>query len=285
MSLTLNTMPAPGGLYSKALGTVGRKPGAAISIPKAEVAVACVRADGRKLAAYRKICGFENTSELPITYPQVMAGPLHMWMMLRPEFPLPLMGLVHLRNEFEVKAPMAEGASYRVRVSVGGGRQTHLGFEADLVTQFEDEEGKLLYHALMTVLYRMKKKDGSPRKPKPPTPAAALAQYCSFEAPADIGRRYASISGDYNPIHMSGLTAKAFGFPRAIAHGMWSLARSAALLEQANGMAAHRLNVQFRQPLLLPGKVAVKYTNTGGGAEFQLLSRTSDKIHFSGSII
>lgn len=285
MSLTLNSMPAPGGLYTKALGTVSRKPGKTISIPQAEVAVACVRADAKKLAAYRKICGFENTSELPITYPQVMAGPLHMWMMLRPEFPLPLMGLVHLRNEFEVKAPMAEGASYRVRVSVGGGRQTHQGFEAELVTQFDDEEGNRVYHALMTVLYRIKKKDGGPRKPKPPAPAAALAQYCSFNAPADIGRRYATISGDFNPIHMYGLTAKAFGFPRAIAHGMWSLARTAALLEQANGMASHHLNVQFRQPLLLPGKVAVKYHKTGGGAEFELLSSTSDKIHFSGNIL
>ena len=47
----------------------------------------------------------------------------------------------------------------------------------------------------------------------------------TWRIPDDAGRRYAKVSGDVNPIHLSGLTAKAFGFKRAIAHGMWVKAR------------------------------------------------------------
>lgn len=277
-------MPATGGMYFKALGTARRKPGKNLQMPKMEVSVSAVHADTARLASYRKICGFDNTGELPITYPQVLAAPLHMWLMLRPEFPLPLMGLVHVRNSFNVRAPLPEDGIFNVRVSIGEGRRTHQGFEADFLTIFEDADGKPLYDALMTVLYRMKS-SSIPKPPRPETPAASLAQYCSFDVPADAGRRYAAVSGDYNPIHMSALSAKAFGFPRAIAHGMWSLARTAALLESAQTMAAHSLDVQFRQPLFLPGKVSVKYQVQGDGLSFELLSRTSDKVHFSGTIV
>ena len=49
-----------------------------------------------------------------------------------------------------------------------------------------------------------------------------------WRLPGDLGRRYAAVSGDRNPIHLYALTAKAFGFPRQIAHGMWSKARCLA---------------------------------------------------------
>jgi len=70
-----------------------------------------VQADRARLAAYREICGFEVAPELmPITFPQVQAAPLHMWLMLRPEFPVPLMGLVHIRNRF---FSAADGSIFR----------------------------------------------------------------------------------------------------------------------------------------------------------------------------
>ena len=60
----------------------------------------------------------------------------------------------------------------------------------------------------------------------PPTGPASLVR-----VPDDIGRRYAAVSGDRNPIHLHALAAKAFGFPSAIAHGMWLKARALAALE------------------------------------------------------
>lgn len=285
MSHTLPNLPGAGGLYAKAATTFSRKPGRNIRIPRIEVSVAAVQASASRLDAYRSVCGFEAGEQLPITFPQVQAGSLHLWLMLRPEFPLPLMGLVHLRNRFELLGPMPVDGAYDIRAVLLEGRRTHQGFEIDILTEYTaTASGELVYRALMTILHRIKTDAPPLPRSAPPPAASALAEYRSFEVPEDIGRRYAPVAGDFNPIHLYALTAKAFGFPRAIAHGMWSLARVTALLEQARGQPAQTLSVQFRQPLLLPGKVALKFNGRAAGTDYALLSRTSDKTHFSGSL-
>lgn len=283
MTQTLLQMPGAAGLYARALGTARRTPGQNIRLPRLDVNVAAVQVSPARLAAYREICGFGGSDTLPITFPQVQAAPLHMWLMLRPEFPLPLMGIVHVRNRFEMLKPMPADAAYEVRCALLEGRRTHQGYEFDVLTEYHNADGERVYRSLMTPLYRMKS-DGPPKPAKPGAPPARLAEYRSFDVPGDIGRRYAPIGGDFNPIHLYALTAKAFGFPRAIAHGMWSLARVAALIEAARGAPAHTLSVQFRQPLLLPGKVTLKFNPGRNTREFALLARHSDKLHFSGSL-
>ena len=283
MTETLLQLPGAAGLYARALGTARRKPGKNIRIPELEVRVPAVQTSPARLAAYREICGFEPSDQMPITFPQVQAAPLHMWLMLRPEFPIPLMGIVHIRNDFELLKPMPADAAYEIRTALADGRRTHQGYEFDMVTEYFDHDGDKVYRSLMTVLYRMKT-EGGPARPRSTPPGMALAEYRSFDVPSDIGRRYAPIGGDFNPIHLFSLTAKAFGFPRAIAHGMWSIARAAALVESARGIQSRRLDVQFRQPLLLPGKVALKFGVSRSGNEFALLSRTSDKVHLTGSL-
>ena len=76
-----------------------------------------------------------------------------------------------------------------------------------------------------------------------------------WRVPGDIGRRYGGVSGDLNPIHLHPLSARLFGFPRAIAHGMWTKARAVAAME-AKLPEAFAVDVGFRKPLLLPGKAA-----------------------------
>ena len=76
-----------------------------------------------------------------------------------------------------------------------------------------------------------------------------------WKLPADLGRTYAGVSGDHNPIHLYPLTAKALGFPRQIAHGMWTLARSIAAIENRLPDAV-TVEVAFKKPVFLPGTVA-----------------------------
>jgi hypothetical protein len=208
-----------------------------------------------------------------------------MWLMLQPQFPIPLMGIVHIRNTFDTLKPMPADAAYEVRAALTDGRRTHQGVEFDILTEYTDDSGEVVHRALMTPLFRMKS-DAAKPKGKPAPAPVALAEYRSFDVPADMGRQYAPVGGDFNPIHLHPLTAKAFGFPRAIAHGMWSVAKVAGLLEAARGgQAATHLDVQFKQPLLLPGKVSLKFNGPGAEMEFALLSRTSDKVHLTGSML
>jgi hypothetical protein len=281
MTATLKRQPSALSLYLKAASTARRKPGKQIEIPQIEARMDDVRADAAQLAAYNKICGFAESDTLPITFPQVMATSLQMYLMTQPQFPLPMLGIVHLRSSFVQKRPLRADESYSVVARTGESRAVRAGLEFDLVTEYS-LDGEILYTGLMTVLYRIVGPKGG--KPKPETALAMLAGYYSFDAPADIGRRYAAIGRDYNPIHLSAFSARLFGFKRAIAHGLWSVARCAALLQQDLGHEPSELLVQFRQPLFLPGKVSVKFLRTGTGLEFALLARNSDKTHLTGSL-
>ena len=103
-----------------------------------------------------------------------------------------------------------------------------------------------------------------------------------WKLPADLGRRYAAVSGDHNPIHLYPLTAKALGFPRQIAHGMWSKARCIAALENRLPDAV-RVDVAFKKPIILPGKVAFGSTPTNDGYAFSLSNPKSGAPHLAGA--
>lgn len=281
MSKTLSALPAALPLYLQAVATSRRKPKGKPGIPALSVRVAGIRVDADNLAAYREICGFPSGDELPMTYPQVMAAPLQMHLMVQKQFPLPLMGIVHVRQQIEQVRAIRPDEVLELEVSTAESRDVRAGLEFDLVTEYRVGE-ELVWKGVTSVLYRM---GGGPRKSgktAPPPVPAQLAEYQSFDVPEDIGRRYAPISGDYNPIHLYPVTARMLGFERAIAHGLWSVARSLGLIQGLLAATPKTLDVQFKQPLFLPGKVAVKITKTAAGVEFVLLSRNSDKVHLTG---
>jgi hypothetical protein len=280
-NLTLDRMPAIGANYLKAALSLTRKTEGAVAIPELSATLPELRVDAAQLAAYREICGFAAGEDLPITFPQVIAAAIQMHLLNQRDFPIPLIGLVHLRNQIEQQRPLKADEVFAVNVA-GGGTATDKGLEFDIVTEFLVGEARL-WTATATVLHRAKKKTDKPVGKRPPAAADAnLSQYVSFDAPADIGRRYGRISGDMNPIHLSPLSAKLFGYPRAIAHGMWSLARCAALLAPQLSGPPTRLEVAFKQPLFLPGRVALKHQRGARGIEFSLLSRSADKVHLVG---
>jgi acyl dehydratase len=72
-----------------------------------------------------------------------------------------------------------------------------------------------------------------------------------------------------NPIHMHSLSAKAFGFPTAIAHGMWTKARCLAALHPRLP-DNFGVEVQFRKPILLPTTVQFGESDRAGGGREQI---------------
>ncbi|MGH8445498.1 MAG: MaoC family dehydratase, partial [Solimonas sp.] len=265
--------------------TIFRRPKGVPKIPQYGVTVKGVRVSAQQLSDYRTVCGFGDSHTLPITYPHVMAAALHLHLMTQPQFPLPLLGLVHIRNRIEQVRGLGTGESYDFDVRLGEAREVRQGLEFDIVTSVT-VDGAEVWSEVMTTLFRIP----GPKQPagKPVPVPASLSDYIAVDAPADTGRRYAKVGKDFNPIHLSPLPAKLFGFKRHIAHGMWSVAHCAALLSERLDGEARLLDVQFRQPLFLPGRAALKFA-PGAGArdggrdvEFALLSRNSDKVHLTG---
>ena len=94
----------------------------------------------------------------------------------------------------------------------------------------------------------------------------------------DVGRRYGAVSGDRNPIHLHPLAARLFGFPRAIAHGMWTVARC---LAEHGTPPATLVRAEFRAPVPLPGTVTYAADGRRGaasncGAAAALRARAAD---------
>ena len=283
----LPTLPPTLPSFVKAGLSATRRPASGISLPDWQVRVRALRVDRARLNAYSVLCGLPESPELPILYPQVLATPLFLNLMTRPGFPLPLLGLVHVRNEVEQQRPLRVDETFDLSIRIGEGREVRAGFEFDLIMEAIPVESEPVWRATMTVIHRSKPAKGDAKRPAK-APAAAmdssLSQYIAFSAPEDTGRRYAGVSQDYNPIHLYGFTAKLFGFPRAIAHGLWSAARCLALLQDKLPQAPRAYAVQFKQPLLLPGKAALRFAQEQGKVEFALISASSDKVHLGGTL-
>lgn len=255
--------------FARAALSAARNPRSPVEIPAWSVRVSSLSFDRRHVADYNALCGFRDAGRVPMTYPQVLATPLYLNLMTRPGFPLPLMGLVHVRNRIESRRELAIDESFDAAVSLGESREVRAGLELDLIVTFSELGGELLWKATMTVLRRGPKRDDAPASAvKPTTPGieTGIAQYLNITAPEDIGRRYARLSQDYNPIHLHAATARLFGFKRAIAHGLWAKARVLAELESRLPAPPRGFDVQFRQPLLLPGRATLRHVQAASRA-------------------
>jgi len=262
---TLNSEPGLSELYVRA---ATRRKITGTTLP--DSGLRCwVDVDQKRLAAYRKVCGFTDNALLPPTYPHILAFALQMQLLTAKEFPFPLLGLIHLSNRIRVLRPMGGVGRVRVSVQVQNLQPHAKGATFDVVTTLDDQLGPL-WEAESQMLCRGVKLEGEPVEDVL-TPSLTMTQVAQWKAPADIGRQYAKVSGDYNPIHLSAVSAKLFGFPTAIAHGLWNKARTLAALADHLPTANVEITVQFRKPVRLPSEVTLLASAAGSSGDFQLL--------------
>ncbi|WP_372727510.1 MaoC family dehydratase [Nocardioides sp.] len=236
-----------------------------------------VAIDADHVAAYAEVCGFPTKDVVPVTYPHMLAFGLHMAIMTDSSFPFPAIGTVHLENSITQHRPLSATEKVQVTVRPGEVRPHAKGRAFDLVSQVH-AAGELVWEETSTFL-RIGKGDAS--APAGTTIPEAAPTGSVWRLPGDLGRRYAAVSGDHNPIHLHPLTAKALGFPRHIAHGMWSKARCLATLENRLPDAV-RIDVAFKKPILLPGSVAFGSRPLEDGYAFSLSSPKSGAPHLAG---
>ncbi|WP_456694921.1 MaoC family dehydratase [Aeromicrobium sp. P5_D10] len=240
-----------------------------------------IATDRAHLDAYNEVCGFPHADFLPATYPHMAAFGLHMTMMTDTSFPFAPMGLVHLRNTIRQYRRIGLDENLDVSVRASDLRPHPKGSLIDIVTTVS-ADGELVWDEVMTLFARHS--GGSAE-----TVAAPLA---GIEAPdgvvhwklkGNLGRRYGAISGDRNPIHLHPLTAKAFGFSSNIAHGMWTLARSLAAVQ--NKLPEVFVNhAEFRKPILLPSTVIFGSQQTADGLVFGVKGAKKPSTHLVGQI-
>jgi acyl dehydratase len=227
--------------------------------------------------AYAAVCGFPPKDTVPLPYPHLLAFDLQMAIMSDPAFPAPAIGTVHVENSITEHRLIAIGETVAVTASVGPARPHPKGKVYDFLTVVT-ADGENVWEETSTYLRR------GPGDPSASSGSAfpdAEPNGVVWNLPGDLGRRYAAVSGDANPIHLYPLTAKALGFPRQIAHGMWTMARCVAALENRLPGAV-RVDVAFKKPVLLPGSVAFGSTPLDGGYAFSLSRPKDGAPHLAG---
>jgi hypothetical protein len=283
LTLELASTPSIPKLYGRAV--IARKKGLkrGQSLPNIGARQHGVTADPSRVAEYAKVCGFSRTDVLPLTYPFIAAFPLHIQMMTHDTFPLPLLGLVHVRNRIVQNRPISVRESVDFECRITDTQTVDKGLEFQLTT-WARVGSETAWECVSTILRRLPGGEKSQGERKQPPAPLSGSQREDWEIPADIGRRYGRVSGDLNPIHLAAFTAKAFGFPRAIAHGMWSKARCVAALSDLIGTQPVEVDVRFKLPVLLPTKAAFVADRKPEATNFELQSAKGDKVHLSGTL-
>jgi acyl dehydratase len=277
----LEDAPAMPALFARAALTARGRGG---DLPDTRLAREGVRVDPDQLAGYARVCRFPLADTLPVTFPHVLAFPLQVALMTDRSFPLALPGLVHVRNRIEVERPIGVGEALDVEVWAERFATHRSGATVDLCAAVS-AGGAEVWRGRSTYLARgAHAPEGAPAADVDVVVGAVDRMAAQWRVPDDAGRRYAKVSGDVNPIHLSGLTAKAFGFKRAIAHGMWVKARALAALS-GRLPDALAVDVAFRKPLFLPSTVTLSTVEVPpNGWDVAVRNAASDTEHLVGAI-
>ena len=191
------------------------------------------------------MCGFTLRDELPPTYPHVLAFGLHMELLAKA--PFSAVGVVHIANRIVQHRPIRLGETLSLNASVTGFEPHRRGRTFDFVTEAHVGD-ELVWEGVAT---NLKRGDGD----ESAAARAGVRGAAGDRALAAAGRPRPPLRRRLRrpqPDPPARLTAKAFGFPRAIAHGMWTKARCLAALRLPDAFA---VDVRFKKPILLPSTV------------------------------
>ncbi|MFF8847155.1 MaoC/PaaZ C-terminal domain-containing protein [Streptomyces sp. NPDC015127] len=278
--LTAPPRLAPLLVRGAALSPFKRRVGADAPLPATRLVLPAARTDPARLAAYATVCGFPTTGPLPLTYPHVLGFPLALRLMADRAFPLPLPGLVHTRIDIARHGrALLPGDRPELAVHAEALTPHRRGTEVVVVTEAR-LDGRLVWESRSSYLARHRTAYDGPRDSAPDS--GPLPPVAEWRLPGDLGRRYGAASGDRNPIHLHPLTARLFGFPCAIAHGMWTFARCLAEAQRTTGPAA-AARAEFRAPVLLPASVTYAARGTADSTSFELRGGC-DRLHLTGHV-
>lgn len=295
-STLLTEMPSLSKLYVNAAASAAKsrilRSSPVVALPSRAVEVRGVRADLAKVTEFAHLMGEPARDVLPSGYLHALSFPVAMSVMVQDDFPLPLLGMIHLRNQVEHFAPVLFTDELSIRAWARDLAGHKSGTQVQIVAEIHNADGtELLWRGTSSYLA---KGVYLPGLDKPTAPVARVdfvppAPTAQWKLGVDTGRAYAAVSGDFNPIHLSVLSAKALGMRRSIAHGMYAASRVLATVPQAKP-DAFTWDISFDSPVFLPATVSLEVVDhrTDDGvwlsSEFTAWNARSARKFFSGTV-
>lgn len=287
-TIEMGSAPGTWAGLAAVLSASRKRPGRIETLAQVCFGRSSIRLDAAAIAAYAKVCGDQSEHGVPLLYPQMLTFPLAMAYFASSFCPWPALGTVHLANRVQQHAPLQVGDVLDVEMRPGLLQAHEKGQVFTLEFQIWKDQ-VMVWEATQTLL-----RLGVPSPSGPPYASALqnaqpLSVQTSFMADSNIGRRYGRVSGDLNPIHLSALSAKLFGFRHAIAHGMWTQARALAAMLPRQPLAQAEVLVEFKTPLYLPSRATLWSTRAVPGhlphnALFEVRNAKGDKPHLRASL-
>ncbi|MEU7630266.1 MaoC/PaaZ C-terminal domain-containing protein [Nocardia sp. NPDC049220] len=282
-TITLTEPPSNSSLFVKAaLGAVPLLSSRKSTVPDRAVQLDGVRVNPDHLAAYCRATGLRFGDALPLTYPFILTFPLAMQLVVARDFPFVAVGAVHARNLIERTRDISVSEPLDIRTHVENLREHPKGLLVDAISAVRVGR-ELVWHQVTTFLHQQRTSLSGGPKPEPKPEEVPPPPLRTLRADQKTITRYAAASGDHNPIHTSTLGAKAFGFPRSIAHGMWS---AATVLGAIEGRIPEHATyaVKFGKPILLPATVNVYADQAEGGWDLALLHPKKGYPHLTATL-
>lgn len=252
-------------------------------VPDEVLTVSDVQTDRGRLAAYDRVCSFSLSDTVPPTWIHRLAFPLHLALITSGRFPFPAIGLVHISNRIVQHRPVGASEPLSLRVWATGLESHPRGTQFGICTEAR-VGSELVWEEVSTNLRRGPSSGGASSAPAAgPASSEGLPATATWRLRGDLGRRYGAVSGDLNPIHVHPLTARLFGFPSAIAHGMWTKARCLAALGSSLP-PSFTVDVAFRRPILLPATVSFAEGREHQEVRFGVRDAERDTPHLDGRL-
>lgn len=266
-----------------AVASSAKRPGPLKKLPPVSLVRPELVLDGAHIGRYAALCGFNAEQGVPLIYPQLLTFPLVMAYVGSSDCPWPALGTVHLANSIVQTKPLQAGDRVRVEMQTGDlyAHEKGQGFTLNLRVL---RAGELVWSATQSLLRVGVASPGGKAYTSHIDSDLPLSHQADFNAASDIGRRYGTVSGDRNPIHMGVLSARLFGFRRAIAHGMWTQARALSCLLPQQGIESASVAVDFKTPLFLPSRASLWTARKPGDALFEVRDAKGQKPHLRGHL-
>ncbi len=240
---------------------------------------------------YRRVCGFsENSADvIPITYPQTLFIGLLGRFITSSFFPINPLGLIQTFQSFEQKRPIQLTENLNLTCLLSAFTIKENGIETQFLLEAHSDE-EIVWTGTSIFFTRNRSGRSSSRKPQTDH---FLPEKQIIAVPSETGRRYARVSGDYNPHHLHTFLAKPFGFKKAIAHGMWSLARVIADLDRELNLHQGPVHIQagFKRPIFMPAVTSLGWetqrenTSRQTRVIFELRDQSTREPHLKGDVV
>jgi acyl dehydratase len=261
------------------------KPGLAegATIARLETISTPAPVDRKLYEGLRKAWEHEDYGVVLPVFPACATFMTHLKHLADPSFPFQAMGTVHTKTIIEQQRALRLDDVVTYRCWVEGHRDVDRGVEFDMMTQaiVSDE---VTSTTTMTMFRRGARRLSDGLRQPELVHNHLHAKEASWSVDGATARRYARLTGDINPIHMSSLTAKALGFKAMMLHGMWTFGRACAM-HPVQMMADHiRITSAFKLPIYLPNSLRYRWWEEDSKLEMRVLDKTGVKVHMIASL-